>query len=242
MRNTVFISDLHLHPEETAIHKRFNCFIQWAAENASTVYILGDFFHAWPGDDALDEWSESIASQLSWLNHQGVKLYFMPGNRDFLIGKRFVKLASLILLKDPSIITLNGAKILLVHGDRYCIHDKSHQWFRKITRNRLFTTLFLCLPYKLRANLVNQVRRHSQMNQSKPLSRLMIVTSFMLKHLHKLKVKTVIHGHIHQPGVTRHTFQSCGYFQYVLSDWDANPMILCYNQCKGFYFYLCREE
>lgn len=235
MRNTVFISDLHLHPQETAITERFHCFIQWAAKHASTVYILGDFFHAWPGDDALDSWSESIAAQLKGLHDQGIKLYFMPGNRDFLIGKRFAKLASLILLKDPTTITLDGTKILLVHGDRYCTSDKSHQWFRKMTQNPLFKTLFLWLPYSLRSAIVNQVRQHSQMNKKKPLNNMKIVVPSMMKHMDQFGVKTVIHGHIHQPGITKHDFKSCEYYQYVLSDWDENPLIMCYNKPMGFY-------
>jgi len=242
MNDAVFISDLHLHPEETEITERFNHFIKWAAKNTLSVYILGDFFHVWPGDDALDAWSQSIASQLSWLSDQGVKLYFMPGNRDFLVGKRFAKLASLTLLNEPTIITLGNTKLLLVHGDRYCTKDISHQWLRRITRNRLFTTLFLRFPYALRSAIVNQVRRRSQMNRSKPPANMVIIVASMIKHMEQMGVETVIHGHIHQPGITKHTLKNGNYYQYVLSDWDDNPLLMCYNKSSGFYFDLMLGE
>lgn len=236
MNDAVFISDLHLHPQETKITERFNHFIQWAAEHTSSVYILGDFFHVWPGDDALDAWSQSIASQLNWLSKQGVNLYFMPGNRDFLVGRRFAKLASLTLLCEPTVIHLGDTRLLLVHGDRYCTKDRSHQWLRRLTRNRLFITLFLKLPYIWRYAIVNQIRRHSQMNKKKPLANMMIVVFSLIKHMEEIGVKTVIHGHIHRPGLTVHTSNSSNYFQYVLSDWDDIPSLLCYNKTRGFYF------
>jgi UDP-2,3-diacylglucosamine hydrolase len=238
MNQAVFISDLHLHPQETAITRRFEQFIKWAAQHTTSVYILGDFFHVWPGDDALDVWSESIASQLRWLHDQGIKLYFMPGNRDFLVGNRFATRASLTIIKEPTTIALGDTQLLLVHGDRYCTKDKSHQWLRRLTRNRLFTTLFLQLPYALRSAIVNQVRQHSQMNRNKPAANMSITVSSMIKHMKALGVHTVIHGHVHQPGLTQHVENDSNYDQYVLSDWDDNPTIMCYNKASGFYFYL----
>ena len=236
MIEAVFISDLHLHPDEFLITERFNRFIQWAAHNTLTVYILGDFFHVWPGDDALDEWSHSIARQLSWLASQGVKLYFIHGNRDFLLGKRFAALASLTILIDPTVITLDGVKILLVHGDRYCTKDKGHKWLRRLTRNSIFPRLFLRLPHKIRAKLVNKVRQHSQCNRNKPPSSMNIVVSTMIRHMQQLQVNSVVHGHIHKPGLTEHEYLLDFYQQYVLSDWDDNPLLMCYDRPNGFYF------
>lgn len=236
MIDVVFISDLHLHPQEKAITERFYHFIEWAAAHTKNVYILGDFFHVWPGDDALDKWSESIAARLSWLASQGVKLYFMHGNRDFLLGSRFATLASLILLKEPSVITLGETNVLLVHGDRYCTDDKPHQWLRRLTRNPLFPALFLRLPSKLRAKLVNKVRQHSQTNRSKPSSYMDIVIPVMIKHMQKMQTPVVIHGHIHRPGQITHHYNGTSYQQYVLSDWDDNPQLMCYDRPNGFYF------
>ena len=236
MIDAVFISDLHLHPQEEAITQRFHTFIDWAAKNTRAVYILGDFFHVWPGDDALDPWSQSIALRLSWLASHGVSLYFMHGNRDFLLGERFMALASLTLLKEPTVITLGDTPVLLVHGDRYCTKDKGHQWLRRLTRNSIFTTLFLSLPYSMRVKIVNKVREHSQMNRGKSPLYMDVVPKDMLKHMHQLGVKVLVHGHTHKPGLTTHVYQGALYAQYVLSDWDDNPTVMCYNEVDGIYF------
>ena len=236
MIEAVFISDLHLHPHEMDITERFNSFIQWAKRHTKCVYILGDFFHAWPGDDALDPWSEEIAKQLSLLASQGVKLYFMPGNRDFLLGERFATLASMTILKEPAVITLGGTNIALVHGDRYCTKDRGHQWLRRLTRNSIFPFLFMRLPYHVRYKLANEVRQRSQNNQSKSVESMDIVTPVMLKHMQQLQVNVLVHGHIHKPGLTTHRHEGEDYHQYVLSDWDDNPLIMCYDSPNGFYF------
>lgn len=236
MIDAVFISDLHLHPEEAPIAERFERFIQWASSNTRAVYILGDFFHVWPGDDGLDAWSEGIGARLSWLASQGVTLSYMHGNRDFLLGPRFASLASMTLLREPTIITLGDRKVLLMHGDGYCIHDKAHQRLRRVTRNERFVNLFLKLPFSLRNKLVNTVREHSQNNRSKPAIYMDVVPSAMLNHMDSLQVRVLIHGHTHKPGLTTHDFKNEQYLQYVLSDWDDNPLLMCYDRANGFYF------
>lgn len=242
MIDAVFISDLHLHPDEADISKRFNQFIAWAATNVKTVYILGDFFHVWPGDDALDAWSNAIADQLASLAAQGVNLYFMPGNRDFLLSDRFAQRSGVNQLTEPAIITLGDERILLVHGDRYCTLDKGHQWLRRITRNRLFPLLFLRLPYSFRSKLVNEVRQRSQRGRSKPAMQMDVVASSLTSHMQQSKVNVVIHGHTHKPGLTMHDVDGSPYQQYVLSDWDDNPHILCYNKARGLYFDLLKGD
>lgn len=236
MIEAVFISDLHLNPDQDDITERFKQFIQWARHHTKNVYILGDFFHVWPGDDALDPWSESIAALLSSLTEEGIKVYFMPGNRDFLLGKRFAKLAHIILLKEPTLIVLDGVKVALVHGDRYCIKDTGHLWLRRLTRNRIFPRLFLSLPYPFRLKLVNELRRRSQTNRTKPKPKMDVIIPFMLDHMQKLGVTTLIHGHTHNPGLTTHTRSGMDYKQYILSDWDDTPLIMCYDSPMRFYF------
>lgn len=236
MIEAVFISDLHLNPAEKQITHRFEAFIHWAATEVKTVYILGDFFHAWPGDDGLDVWSQHIALRLAWLAAQGVQIYFMCGNRDFLIGAQFLKLASMTLLTEPALITLGGNKLLLMHGDSYCTKDKNHQWFRRLTRNKIFSTLFLCVPYQLRFQLVNNIRKKSQMNNHKSDADMEIVIPVMLRHMHQMGVTIIVHGHIHKPGLSQHRHQGLTYQQYVLSDWDDNPLLMCYDVPNGFYF------
>lgn len=237
MIEAVFISDLHLHPDEKDITNRFFSFIDWVATHARTLYILGDFFHVWPGDDAMDAWSCSIAEKLAWLASQGVSIYFMHGNRDFLLGERFATKAHMTILSEPTIIELNQERILLVHGDRYCTKDRAHQWFRRITRNGFFLRIFLTIPYQMRRALVNKVRkRSSQGNQVKTEEQLDIVPECMLSHMQKLQVRTIIHGHTHRPGLTTHQYHGNTYQQYILSDWDDIPTFMCYDTPHSLYF------
>ena len=141
--DAMFISDLHLHPEDSEITAKYMRFCSWARGKTKKIYILGDFLHVWPGDDAMDAWSKKILGSLADLVDSGIKVYFMPGNRDFLIGKKFIRYAKLIELAEPAIITLGNRKVLLVHGDRYCTKDKSHQRLRRFTRNKLFKFIFI---------------------------------------------------------------------------------------------------
>lgn len=236
MNDAVFISDLHLHPKQPEITAYFQQFIQWAATSTRRLYILGDFFHVWTGDDGIDQWHLDIAAQLSWLAQQGVSISFMHGNRDFLLGETFANAASMTLLQDPTVITLDNQRVLLTHGDQYCTHDRGHQWLRRLTRNRLFSFLFLNIPMALRAKCVSSVRTYSQHHRQKPSWRMAIVPSVMIAQMQRMKTEVVVHGHIHKPGLTTHVVHHKTYRQYVLSDWDVPPTILCYNTTKGFYF------
>ncbi|KTC79477.1 UDP-2,3-diacylglucosamine diphosphatase [Legionella cherrii] len=236
MIEVAFISDLHLHPEDQDIQARFNHFLEWAKISVKNVYILGDFFHAWAGDDTLDEWSRNIANQLFSLKKQGINLFYMHGNRDFLLGKTFAKLAGWTILAEPTVIQLGQEKILLVHGDRYCTKDLAHQRFRLITRNRIFSVLFLSLPIKYRQRLVKQIRDRSQMNQNKSVEEMDVVADEVIKHMSHYQVTQLIHGHTHKPGITLYQNNSQELRRYVLSDWDDKPQVLCYDHTKGLYF------
>lgn len=236
MLEAVFISDLHLHPDEHLITARFDAFIDWASTNTRSVYILGDFFHVWPGDDGLEPWSKAIADRLSWLAQQNVTIYFMHGNRDFLLGNHFADAAGMSILAEPAIIQLGEHKILLAHGDRYCTNDKGHKWFRRVTRNRWFPTLFLRIPYRLRSKLVGKVRQRSQTNKNKTPFEMDVVVPSMIEHMRQQQVSILIHGHTHKPGLSNYRYNETNFSQYVLSDWDDSPKILCYDKSKSFVF------
>lgn len=236
MIDVVFISDLHLNPDEPWISERFSQFISWASVSVKTVYILGDFFHAWAGDDSLDTWSSGIATQLRSLTDKGISVYFMAGNRDFLLGKEFAELTGWKILYEPTTIQLDNKKILLVHGDRYCTKDASHQRFRKITRNRLFSFVFLSLPLRFRLNLVDKIRKKSSAIKTLSTEQMDVVTTDMLKHLTKYKAEIVVHGHTHKPGEFPLKSDSGDYTRFVLSDWDDTPKLLCYHYTEGFHF------
>lgn len=235
MIEAVFISDLHLQPERVDIQERFNQFIAWCkTTRIKRIYILGDFLHAWAGDDAIDEWSRSIAKQLNELSELNIQLYYMHGNRDFLLGKRFAKLAGWTILPEPSIIKLGDEKVLLVHGDRYCTKDKAHQRFRKLTRNFLFPFIFLRLPLIIRQKLVGKVRELSQNNHYKMIEQVDVDTKTVLEHMNGLNIKILIHGHTHRPKVHSYEINNQQVRRYVLSDWDDSPVLLCYHNANGF--------
>lgn len=236
MNEAVFISDLHLHPEMPEILEKFQKFVHWAIQHTQAVYILGDFIHAWPGDEAIDAWSETIIQSLETLHQHHIKVYFMPGNRDFLIGQTFVQQAQLTLLTDPTVITLGNENVLLSHGDRYCTKDRSHQWLRWLTRNRWFKPCFLQLPYFIRQRIVQQVREYSQHNQTKPSQNMAIILQPMLAELDRYAANALIHGHTHQAGLQVHFSFSKQKRQYTLSDWEDNCSVLCYNDSKYEFF------
>src|SRR3990167_4226688 len=225
MLETVFISDLHLHPQRHDLLNKFHSFIDSASgHNIASIYILGDLFHAWAGDDCIDAWHINIADQFKELSQQGIKLYFMPGNRDFLLGDKFAAYSNLQLLNDPTLIKLGDEDILLAHGDKYCLLDKSHQKFRLLTRNRIFTNLFLRLPRKLRLNIVMRIRKISaNANQHTPKYNCDVVPAALITELFNYNSRTIIHGHTHIPGLTSHLDKVIEYRQFVLSDWDDHP-------------------
>ena len=237
MIEVVFISDLHLHPQRSDIQERFNKFIAWCKTvPIKKIYILGDFFHAWAGDDSIDEWSRSIAQQLQELVQLKIKLFYMHGNRDFLLSNNFAKLAGWTILPEPSVIELGEEKVLLVHGDHYCIKDKSHQRFRKLTRNSLFSWLFLCLPLSFRLKMVDKVRQISKNSQYKTMEQMDVNTDSVLRHMDKMKVTTLIHGHTHKPGHNTYTYNNQKFQRWVLSDWDDMPLLLCYHNTNEYKF------
>ncbi|KGP62748.1 UDP-2,3-diacylglucosamine hydrolase [Legionella norrlandica] len=236
MIDAVFISDLHLHPEDKKIQARFDCFINWAQRSVKKVYILGDFFHAWSGDDSIDGWSQAVAGQINRLSQTGLEIYYMIGNRDFLLGSVFAEQAGWRVLTEPTVIILGSKKVLLVHGDRYCLKDKSHQRFRLLTRNRLFSFVFLKLPLSFRERLVNKVRNISLNNHSKSLEKMDVVPSAIIQHMSYNGADTLIHGHTHKPGSTTYQYKGKTLTRYVLSDWDDSPKLLCYDNTKGLYF------
>jgi UDP-2,3-diacylglucosamine hydrolase len=240
MNEAVFISDLHLHPEQPEILEKFRQFLIWAKDNTRTLYILGDFLHVWAGDDDLNAWSEDIATLLANLAQHQISVFFMPGNRDFLIGHTFLKKANMQLLPDPTLIHLGSQAVLLSHGDAYCTQDWSHQYFRCLTRNRWFRWVFLKLPHAFRHNLVNQIRSYSQNNTQKSLGKMDTVPAAMHKDIQRFSADVLIHGHTHRPGLRKYDHDGKIWDEFTLSDWDENPQILCYNKSE-YRFMLIHE-
>jgi UDP-2,3-diacylglucosamine hydrolase len=132
--STLFISDLHLSSDQPGITQLFLDFLHWQAREAEALYILGDLFETWIGDDNLSPYNQIIISELADLTASGIDTYFMPGNRDFLIGKRFIQQTGCRYLADPTIINLYGNSTLLTHGDSWCTFDKHYLSYRRWSR------------------------------------------------------------------------------------------------------------
>lgn len=239
MNEAVFISDLHLHPNQPKITTRFKNFLQWAEHSTKAIYILGDFFHLWLGDDCIDAFAEEIAASLYQLKLKGIELYWMPGNRDFLIGQTFLDRAGLQRLVDPSLILLPGLRVMLTHGDAYCIYDYAHQALRLLTRNPVFFYLFQLLPQAWRLRSGQTLRNYSQNKKQhdyQMAKKFQIGQKKLFLQMLKFDVFHVVYGHIHRPEQKITQWKARTFHEYVLSDWDAKPQLICYNKEKGLFF------
>lgn len=197
--STLFISDLHLSVNQPALTRLFLYFIQHWAVKAKTLYILGDLFESWVGDDDVSPYQEQIASALAELTTKGVKTYFMPGNRDFLIGKSFIKKMRCELLPDPTLITLYGIPTLLMHGDSLCTLDKNYMAFRRLNRMRFIQLLFLQLPLGVRRKFARYLRAGGNSGTRSYDPKYDVVMNALLKEINQFSAQWIIHGHTHQP-------------------------------------------
>lgn len=214
-----FISDLHLSAQEPDITRAFLSFIKNEAPKASALYILGDFFEYYIGDDDPNPFIASMVEALKQLTDTGFPVFFMHGNRDFLIGKQFAKKTGVILIKDPTLITIQNQKILLMHGDSLCTLDKQHQRFRKITRNKIIQKLFLLLPLSYRLKLANSLRNESMKeNHYKSADITDVTQSAIDRIMQQYHADKLIHGHTHRPMVSEK--------RIVLGSWEKQPNYL----------------
>lgn len=212
----LFISDLHLKDLDTPVTQAFIAFLEQKAPDADELYILGDFFEYWIGDDASNELSDTVARHLKKLqeNHN-TRIYFMVGNRDFLIGKAFCDQAGMQLIEEP--YKLPGTSILLCHGDAECTSDTEYQKVRQMLRSPEWQQAFLRKPLEERFIFAEQARAQSKEHQQ----------GYELTDLDDHAVKTLlennnadylIHGHTHQPGIRN--VAETPYKRLTLSDWD----------------------
>ena len=200
---TLFISDLHLDPANPTIAEIFFYFLEHIAPNADALYILGDFFESYIGDDDNHPFIKSIKHALSKAAEKGLSIFLMHGNRDFLIGEKFALESGLTLIPDPYSITLYNQRILLMHGDTLCTQDKSYQRFRKIVRWKLGQKiLFLSLPLRFREKLKNDLRKESEThNRYKSNSIMDVASDAVLNIMQKYQATFLIHGHTHKPAI-----------------------------------------
>ncbi len=222
-----FLADLHLSPEAPGITRLFLDYLAGDARGAGQVFILGDLFEAWPGDDLLDDQDEpfaaEIAAQLKTLCDSGTAVSVQHGNRDFLLGERFAEASGSLLLPDPYTLTLPAARFVLAHGDALCTDDADYQAFRRQVRDPGWRNAFLQKPLAERKAIAAAMRRQSEMSKREKSASLMDLNpaateDFLRRHGHA----TFIHGHTHQPAVHTHTVDGIRVDRWVLADWQEN--------------------
>lgn len=219
----LLISDLHLHEQRPDITRAFFRFLQETAVGAEALYILGDFFEVWIGDDAMTGFHHEVASALRQLTATGCKVYLMHGNRDFLLGREFCRLAGCELLRDPALLTCNGENVLLMHGDSLCTDDRDYQRMKRILRNPLSLFILRHLPLKTRQKLAGGLRAQSRSRTRMKASEITDVNpGAVLQAMRSHSVRTLIHGHTHRPAV--HELPEGQ--RIVLGDWDSHGWYL----------------
>ena len=219
--STLLISDLHLTEERPEANERFIALLEKQGRAADALYILGDFFEYWIGDDDLAEpFNAVIASLLKDLTRRGVPVYLMHGNRDFLIGEGFCAATGASLLQDPTVLEIAGVKTLLMHGDTLCTDDLDYQAWRRKARDAAFQAAFLAKPLDERRQQVHQMREKSrQVVQEKTAEIIDVNDEAVRQALRSHAVRRLIHGHTHRPG--RHAIEVDGKRceRWVLPDW-----------------------
>jgi UDP-2,3-diacylglucosamine hydrolase len=222
----LFISDLHLSDESPALLERFKHFIQEDAKDASELYILGDLFEAWVGDDDNSHTANTVALLLRNLSSNGCVIEYIHGNRDFLLGHNYANRCGMRLRSDPYPLTLDRYRLLLCHGDMLCTQDNEYQRFRSIAQNPWVQRLFLALPRFLRERIGGQLRKASlHAGKGKHESIMDVSIAAVDSMMGTARADVLIHGHTHRPD----THQYSNYTRYVLGAWDINPVYLKYD-------------
>lgn len=225
---TLFISDLHLTESRPAITDLLCDFLEREARRASALYILGDFFEYWIGDEAVEQpQHRPIIERLRALVDVGTPVYFMHGNRDFLVGEGFARASGCRLIADPTVIDLYGTPTLLMHGDSLCTDDVEHMAFRKMARDARWQRELLAKPINERETLARAYREQSRASMSQKPPEIMDVTqSAVVEALRAHNVRHLIHGHTHRPGEHAFDLDGAPARRIVLGDWYRQGSVL----------------
>ena len=211
----IVISDLHLSANTPKFNQRFLQFINDVT--VAKVYILGDFFEVWYGDNFIEDWANPIIDALKQATANGTEIYFQHGNRDFLIGNKFCRLTGLKLInEDEHLTTIGDNKVIFMHGDSLCTDDAQYQKFRKFIRNPIITFIFTYLPKFIKKKIASSLRENSKKTTKlKPDHITDVNQQAVAECLTRHKCNILIHGHTHRPNI--HNFSTCT--RYVLGDW-----------------------
>lgn len=221
-RSALFISDLHLNINDKPTYTAFFTFLKDTAPHYQALYILGDLFDFWIGDDTLETlFNQQVIQHLADLAESGTQIFFMPGNRDFLVGKRFTQATHLTLLSDPTIVHIADKAFLLTHGDALCTEDKGYMRLRAIIRNPFIKRLFLLLPCQIRERIARTIQQQGREKQQRislhHSYQLDVAESAVQSLLETYNIPTLIHGHTHRPSQHRYPNNKV---RWVLPDWS----------------------
>ena len=220
---TLFISDLHLAVERPRVVELFLRFTGQRARQAEALYILGDLFDAWIGDDDDGELATAVRQALRELTAAGVGVFFQGGNRDFLIGTRFAEATGIRLLPDYAVVDLPGVPTLLTHGDLLCTDDLDYQQARLMLRNPAFVADFLAKPLPARGALAAEYRRRSGEATSLKAEDIMDVNAdTVAQTMRRHGVRRLIHGHTHRPALHAMTLDGEPAERIVLAEWNED--------------------
>ena len=224
MNKTYFIADLHLSENRPDLTALFVNFMQQQAPQAEALYILGDLFDFWVGDDEKSPVISTVIEQIRSVTAKGVPCYFIHGNRDFMVGKKFAKACGMQLLGDYEVLDLYGEPTLICHGDTLCTDDVKYQAFRKKVHQKWRQWLFLRLPLKVRLKIGEKIRNQSKLDKLEKTEMIMDVNpEFVLATFQRFGVKRMIHGHTHRQNI----HQIPPHFErIVLGDWGTTASIL----------------
>jgi UDP-2,3-diacylglucosamine hydrolase len=221
VRPALLVSDLHLAPRRPALAAAFHRLCAGPARDASALYVLGDLFDAWIGDDQLREpLAADVARSLRGVADAGVPVWLMQGNRDLLLGPAFARAAGARLLPEQVVVDIGGTPTLLLHGDELCTDDEAYQRYRAWARDPARQQRFLRLPYILRAAFVRWLRRTSRRESARKSSVIMDVNAkAVAEAFRRHRVRRMVHGHTHRPAQHEHTVDGQRCERIVLGDW-----------------------
>jgi len=229
---TLFISDLHLDAERPQVTELFGRFLHDEARKADALYILGDLFEAWVGDDDPSETGAFVARELQALGAAGVPVYFMRGNRDFLLGDAYARTAGMMVLPDPAVVLLYGRPTLLMHGDTLCTGDVAYQQFRAQVRDPAWQQQFLSQPLATRVAFAQQARAASKAHQAglQDKGAMETITDVapeaVAATLSHFGIQRLIHGHTHRPAIHDLDIDGHAHQRIVLGDWYDQGSVL----------------
>ena len=225
------ISDLHLQENRPELTEAFKKFLVSHAANVDSLYILGDLFEAWIGDDYENDFIAEVKFELKRYTSLGKKIYLMHGNRDFLLGDKFCDEIGGLLLDDPTTIKINDFKVILMHGDSLCIDDLDYQSFRAVVRDQTWKNDFLEKEISERIELAQSLREVSKVENRDKAYEIMDVNLMAVNDIfQKFKHDILIHGHTHRPKIHQEKYGT----RYVLGDWEKEYYFLKINKTIEF--------